>query len=457
MLNNPYDSKREFFDAGNTRSYNFRLSQLISLKNAIEKNEDEIINALSLDLGKPPFEAYTAEIGFVYNEINHAIKNLKKWIKPKRLNTPIYLQPANSYIYPEPKGIVLIVSPWNYPFQLSISPLIGAIAAGNCVLLKPSHQAKNTEYLLTKIIEQTFSNNYISVVTGPGSSAVSSLINNHRFDHIFFTGSVEAGKKVLESASKYLTPVTLELGGKSPVIVHEDADLDIAAKRITWAKFYNAGQTCIAPDYLLVHESKKDLLIQRLKFYIKKYYDDNEKESNNIGRIISDKKFDRLISLIENSHILEGGFYNREKRFISPTLVDGIDVTHPLMKEEIFGPLLPILTYNQISDVINIVRLNPYPLALYLFTESNTVEEYIMENIQFGGGCINNAIYHIVNSNLPFGGVGYSGMGRYHSKYSFDTFTHEKSIFKSYGKFDSNLIYPPYKEKTFKLVKKILK
>lgn len=457
MLTNPYDSKRSFFDKGNTRGYDFRINQLQKLKNSIEKYEDEIINALNLDLGKPPFEAYTAEIGFIYNEINHAIKNLKKWMKPKKLHTPVYLQPANSYIYPEPKGVVLIISPWNYPFQLSIAPLIGAIAAGNCAILKPSHQAINTEKILTKIIEESYNENYVSIVTGPGSSIVSSLIENYRFDHIFFTGSVEAGKKVLELASKHLTPVTLELGGKSPVIVHEDVNLDMAAKRITWAKFYNAGQTCIAPDYLLLHESKKDQLVEKLKYYIKNYYDDNSEESNNIGRIINHKRFDRLISLMENSNILEGGFFNREKKYIAPTLIDEIDVNHPIMKEEIFGPILPILTYNKLSEVIDIIKLNPYPLALYLFTESNSVEDYIINNIQFGGGCINNAIYHIVNSNLPFGGIGFSGMGRYHSKYSFDTFTHEKSIFKSIGKFDSNLVYPPYKEKTLTLVKKILK
>lgn len=456
MLQNPYNSKREYFDNGNTRSYEFRITELKKLKNIIEENEDDIINALTLDLGKPIFESYTAEIGVVYQELNHAIKNLNKWMSPKKVPTPIYLQPANSYIYPEPKGVVLIVSPWNYPFQLAMSPLIGAIAAGNCVVLKPSNQSKETEKILSKIIHDAFPEDYISVIEGAGSETVTPLIENYRFDHIFFTGSVNVGKKILELSAKHLTPVTLELGGKSPTIIHEDADIDIAAKRITWAKFYNAGQTCVAPDYLLVHESKKKILVDKIKLYINKYYGEDPRNSKNLGRIINEKRFDRLISLLEGSNILEGGCFNKKDRFIAPTLIDEVDMEHPIMQEEIFGPILPILTYKDISDVIDIVRKNPYPLALYLFTENKTIKNYIIENIQFGGGCINHLISHVANANLPFGGVGFSGMGRYHSKYTFDLFSHEKSIFKSKGKFDSNLLYPPYKEKNLRLAKKFL-
>lgn len=456
MLQNPYISKREYFDKGNTRNYEFRITQLKKLKSIIEKNEEDIINALTLDLGKPIFESYTAEIGVIYQELHHAMKNLENWMKSKKVPTPIYLQPARSYIYPEPKGVVLIISPWNYPFQLAISPLIGAMAAGNCAVLKPSNQSKETEKIISKIIHEAFPDNYISVVEGPGSETVTPLIENYRFDHIFFTGSVNVGKKILELSAKHLTPVTLELGGKSPTIVHEDADIDIAAKRITWAKFYNAGQTCVAPDYLLVHESKKEALINNIKLYMRKYYGNDARKSENLGRIINERRFNRLISLLEGCNILEGGNYNKGERFISPTLVDGIDMEHPIMKEEIFGPILPILTYNDISEVVEIVRMNPYPLALYLFTESRATENYIIENIQFGGGCINHAISHVANSNLPFGGVGYSGMGRYHSKYTFDLFSHEKSIFKSKGKLDSNLLYPPYNEKNLRLAKKFL-
>lgn len=456
MLQDPYSSKRKFFDNGNTRVYEFRITQLENLKNMIKKNEEAIINALTLDLGKPLFESYTAEIGVVYQELNHTIKNLRSWMRPKKVSTPIYLQPASSYIYPEPRGVVLIVSPWNYPFQLAISPLIGAIAAGNCVILKPSNQSKETEKILSKIINDTFKDNYISVVEGPGSEVVLPLIENYRFDHIFFTGSVNVGKKILELSAKHLTPVTLELGGKSPTIVHEDADIDIAAKRITWAKFYNAGQTCVAPDYLLVHESKKEALIDKMKSYISKYYGDNPRKSENLGRIINEKRFDRLIYLLENTNIIIGGDYSKKDRFISPTLIDKVHITHPIMKEEIFGPILPILTYKDISEVLDIVRRNPYPLALYLFTRDKLIENYIIDNIQFGGGCINHLISHVANSNLPFGGVGFSGIGRYHSKYSFDTFSHEKSIFKSRGSLDSNLLYPPYKEENLRLAKKFL-
>ena len=456
MAENLYSSKQEYFHKGYTRSYEFRIKQLKNLRDEIKKNEEEIINALTMDLGKPIFESYTAEIGVVYQELNHTIKNLKSWMNPKKVPTPVYLQPANSYIYSEPLGVVLIISPWNYPFQLAISPLIGAIAAGNCIILKPSNQSKEIEKIISKIISNIFEDNYISVVEGSGSSVVTPLIENYRFDHIFFTGSMNVGKKILELSAKHLTPVTLELGGKSPTIVHEDGDIDLAAKRITWAKFYNAGQTCVAPDYLLVHESKKETLIEKIKSYIEKYYGNNPQDSKNLGRIINEKRFDRLISLLDNTNILVGGDYNRETRFISPTLVDEVNINHPIMQEEIFGPLLPILTYGDISEVVDIVRKNPYPLALYLFTKDRMIEHYILDNLQFGGGCINHLITHVANSNLPFGGVGFSGMGKYHSKYTFDTFSHEKSVFKSMGTIDTNILYPPYNERNLTLAKKFL-
>lgn len=456
MFNNTYNLKRKYFDGGNTKSYQFRIQQLENLKNSIEKYEDDIIRGLRLDLNKPEFESYTAEIGIVYQEIRLAMKNLRKWMKPRKVHTPIYLQPASSYIYPEAKGVVLIISPWNYPFQLSMSPLVGAIAAGNCILLKPSNQSKAVAKIIEQLIQETFAEEYISVVMGAGSEVVEPLIENHRFDHIFFTGSIEVGKKILGLSAKHLSPVTLELGGKSPTIVHKDADIDQAAKRITWAKFYNCGQTCIAPDYLLIHESQKYSLIDRIKYYINLYYGHNPIKSKNLGRIINEKRFNRLISLLEGCNIIYGGDHGFKERFISPTLVDGIDINHPIMKEEIFGPILPILTYDNISQVIQIIRENPYPLSLYLFTKDKRVENFIIENIEFGGGCINHLISHVANSNLPFGGIGYSGMGKYHSKYSFDTFSHEKSIFKSGDLFDTNILYPPYSNEKLKLAKKFL-
>lgn len=447
---------RQFFNEGRTRPYEFRIKQLEKLKSAIENYEDEIMEALKKDLGKPKFEAYTAEIGIVYQEINYAIRNLRSWMKPKKVPTPIYLQPAISFIYPEPKGLVLIISPWNYPFQLAISPLVGAIAAGNCVVLKPSNKSKETEKIIEKIINEIYPSHYVSVVRGSGSEVVSPLIENNSFDHIFFTGSVEVGKKIMESAAKHLSPVTLELGGKSPVIVHEDADIENAAKRITWAKFYNCGQTCIAPDYLLVHESKKEELVEKIRFYINKYYGEEPAKSSNLGRIINNKSFNRLVTLLGGCEIIQGGKHREEDKYIDPTLVEGVTMDHPIMKEEIFGPILPILAYKDISQVVATVRMNPYPLALYLFTQDQRIEDYILENIQFGGGCINHLIAHVANQHLPFGGVGFSGMGNYHSKYSFDTFTHKKSIFKSKGKLDSNMLYPPYKDERLKLVKKFL-
>lgn len=453
----PYTSKKSFFQSGITRSYNFRIEQLKNLKNSIKKYENDIIKALQNDLGKPTFEAYTAEVGIVYEEINIAIKNLKTWMKRKKVSTPIFLIPSKSYILPEPKGVVFIISPWNYPFQLSISPLIGSIAAGNCAILKPSNQSKHTEVIINKVIEETFPEDYISVVRGSGSSVVEPLIANYRFDHIFFTGSVNIGKKILECAAKHLTPTTLELGGKSPSIVCKDADLEEAAKKITWAKYYNLGQTCVAPDYLLVHEDIKTQLIDKIKKYIVLFYGENPEKSENLGKIINEKRFNRLLELLNSGNTIQGGQWNREKLFIYPTLLDNINLENDIMNEEIFGPILPILTFKDNDDIVKIIRKNPYPLALYLFTDNESTEKFILQNIEFGGGCINDTISHLVNPKLPFGGIGYSGMGAYHSKYTFETFSHMKSIFKSGKLFNSSLKFPPYTDLKLNLAKFFMK
>lgn len=457
MLENPYQNKRSFFDQGNTKSYEFRIEQLKKLKAAINNNETNIIDALTLDLGKPEFESYTAEIGVVYQEINFAIRKLRGWMRPKYVLTPIFLLPAISYITPEPKGVVLIISPWNYPFQLIMSPLIGAIAAGNCVILKPSNKSIRTQHIISNIIGQAFEEEYISVVEGPGYTTANLLIENYRFDHIFFTGSARVGKIILELAAEHLSTVTLELGGKSPAIVHSDADIDIAAKRITWAKFFNAGQTCIAADYVLVHASKREEFIERLKYYINYYYGESPESSNNYGRIINNDRFESLIHLLNDGNIISGGEYHRKIKYIEPTLIDEVSMDDKIMKEEIFGPILPILTYEDITEVVKIVRMNRYPLALYLFTLDKEVKDYIIDNIEFGGGCINHALSHVVNSYLPFGGVGNSGMGNYHSKYTFDEFSHQKSIYKAITKYELNLKYPPYTEAKIKLAKWFLK
>lgn len=455
--NDIFYSKRNFFDEGKTKSYNFRINQLKKLKSTIKKYEGDISDALYMDLHKSAFESYTAEIGFIYEEINYTIKHLKKWLEPNRVRDIVSTMPSKSYIYPEPLGVVLIIGPWNYPFQLILGPLIGAIAAGNCVIIKPSNQSINTSLVIEKIIKEIFPKKYISVIQGSGSTVVPNLIESYSFNHIFFTGSPKVGKDILKSASYNLTPVTLELGGKSPAIVHNDANLDLVAKRIVSGKFYNAGQTCIAPDYLLVHDNVKSELIEHIIKYIKEFYGENPKNSEAYGRIINENRFTTLIDFLNKADILFGGDSDMDELYIEPTILDCKDINSPLMEEEIFGPLLPVLTYKDINEVIDIVRINRYPLALYLFTNDKKIEQFIIDRIEFGGGCINNSLLHILNPKMPFGGIGNSGMGSYHGKYSFDTFTHYKSILKSHNTIDVALRYPPYEDKKLDLVKKIMK
>lgn len=452
-----FNLKRSFFDDGQTRSYEFRIEQLKNLKEMIKKNEKELTEALFLDLHKSAFEAFTSEIGILYEEINYAIKHLKSWMKPKKTGTPLVLQLSSSKVYSEPLGVVLIIGPWNYPVQLVLAPLIGAISAGNCAMIKPSAQSKNTSKVLAKIINETFCEKYISVVEGPGAMIGPKLIEPYRFNHIFFTGSPRVGKDIASMAAKHLTPITLELGGKSPVIVDKDANIDIAAKRLTWAKYFNAGQTCVCPDYLLVHESVKNELLNRMKYYIKQFFGDNPIESPDFGRIINEKRFDTLQKLLGEGNIVVGGECDNQSRFIAPTIIDDINMDCKIMQEEIFGPILPVITYNDIHEVVAIIRENRYPLSLYLYTKNKAVEKFILETIEFGGGCINNGIIHLVSSKVPFGGVGFSGMGRYHGKYSFDTFSHKKSIVNTVDWFDMPLRYAPYNEKKLKIAKKFFK
>ncbi len=440
-----YRSKRAFFDEGGTRSYRFRMEQLTLLKRAIKKFEPQIVEALYADMHKPELEAYSSEIGILYEEVDFALKHLKGWMKPQRVSTPMLLQPSRSKIVAEPLGVVLIIGAWNYPFQLLISPLIGAIAAGNCAVLLPSDGSPNTATIVEKLVGDIFDPRYVSVVQGAGAVVGPRLIEGYPFNHIFFTGSPAVGRKVMAMAAAHLTPVTLELGGKSPAIVHADANLKVAVKRLVWAKFFNAGQTCIAPDYLLVHHSVKARVVELAKRYITEFYGDHPNgESPDLTHIVNERRFSTLVGYLEGGTIVHGGASQRETLFIEPTLLDNVPLDSPVMQEEIFGPILPIIPYDSLDEALTVVRRNRYPLALYLFTESREVERFFTGRVEFGGGSINNTMMHLVNPKLPFGGVGNSGMGSYHGRRSFETFSHYKSILRTSTVVDLSFIYAPY-------------
>ncbi|MGJ7912538.1 aldehyde dehydrogenase [Neobacillus sp. LXY-1] len=446
----------QYFHSQETKNIDFRLQQLERLKKGIMQYESQINEALRKDLGKHPFESYASEVGFVLNSITHTMKRLKKWAKPKKVKTPVALFPSKSMIRYEPYGTVLIIGPFNYPFQLLIEPLIGAIAAGNCVVLKPSEVVPNVSAVITEMVDTIFDRAYIRSVQG-GVETTTSLIHAS-FDYIFFTGSVPVGRIVMEAAAKKLVPVTLELGGKSPVIVDQSADIKVAANRIVWGKTLNSGQTCVAPDYLLVHESVKDALIDEMKRTLTKFYGTNIEKSPDFGRIVSDKHFARLKNILEKErdHIIFGGATNSETRFFEPTLIEAT-WNSPSMEDEIFGPLLPILPYKELDDAIISINQLPKPLALYLFTSDRQVEEKVLTEVSSGGVSINETVTHLANPELPFGGVGNSGIGAYHGHYSFTTFSHAKSILKKSTKIDLPLLFPPYNDKNLKLVRRFLK
>jgi len=448
------DKQRSFFLNQNTKDIKFRKRQLIILKEAIAHNEQEILLALKKDLNKSTFEGYATEIGMVYEEIGFMLHNINRLAKSKRVRTPITLFPAVSRIYKEPYGVVLIMSPWNYPFQLAMVPLIGAIATGNCTMIKPSNYSSNTSAVIRKIITENFKPEYISVVEG-GREANQSLLEQ-KFDYIFFTGSVAIGRTVMEKAAAHLTPVTLELGGKSPCIIDKTADIKTTAKRLAWAKYLNAGQTCVAPDYLLIHESVKEEFLKELKKNIQTMYGEKPQENENFPKIINEKHFERLNKLIAGGKVIVGGNSNPATLQIEPTVFDQVSWSDEIMQEEIFGPIFPVITYKEIGEIVEKINSRPKPLALYLFTTSKSVEKTILGKISFGGGCVNGAILHLATSNMPFGGVGDSGMGNYHGEASFRTLSHEKSVLKKYVGFDVPLIYPPYGNRV-NLLKKIMK
>ncbi|MGE7656934.1 aldehyde dehydrogenase [Bacillus altitudinis] len=437
-----------------TPSVQERIRLLNDLKAAIKHHEKDILQALAHDLHKSEQEAYTTEIGMVYEEINHTVKHLHKWAKPSRAKTPLTHIGSKSMIIKEPYGSVLIIAPWNYPFQLALSPLVGAISAGNAVTLKPSELTPHVSNVIGTIVESVFQEDLAAVVEG--GVDVSTELLKLPFDYIFFTGSVAVGKVVMEAAAKHLTPVTLELGGKSPCIVMPDADIKLAAKRITFGKFTNAGQTCIAPDYLLVHESIKEDLLREMTTCIRDFYGDQPETNPHFGKNVSQRHFDRLSQFLSNGTIVTGGQRNEQELKIAPTILDHITWEDPVMQEEIFGPILPVISFDSLQEAADMIKARPKPLALYLFTTNKETEAYILDNLSFGGGCINDTLMHVATPYLPFGGVGESGIGRYHGKESFFTFTHEKSVLRQTNRFDFSFRYPNAKN-GLDIVRKFLK
>lgn len=447
---------QQHFESGATRPYAFRKQQLEKLKECLYKYEEKIYAALYADLKKNKEECWVTEIGFVITEINFALKHLRRWMKPERVGTNLLNFPGKSYVLHEPLGVVLIIGPWNYPLQLVLTPLVGAIAAGNCAVIKPSELAPNTAAMVQKIIEELYPAHYIKVVQGEGASVIPAMMKPFRFDHVFYTGSTAVGKTIYRLAAEQLVPVTLELGGKSPCLVEADANIKVAARRIAMTKFSNAGQMCAAPDYVLVHSKVKDAFVEELKKAIHAFYNSEETREYHYGKIVNDKHYQRLVNYLTEGRVLYGGGHNRETLFFEPTLLDNLQSEGLLMKEEIFGPLLPIIAWQKEDEVYAILQKNNNPLAFYVFTSSQAHADKWTRSIPFGGGCINNASWHLTNHHLPFGGRGNSGMGAYHGRFSFDTFSHKKAILKTPTWFDPSVKYPPFKGK-LSLFKKFIK
>jgi aldehyde dehydrogenase (NAD+) len=454
-LNFSLKNLRSFYESGSTLSYEFRKKQLLAFEKAIIKYDDEINKALHADLKKSKEETWATETGLLMGEIKNTIKNLHNWMKPKKVSSGLVTFPSSAKIYRDPLGVVLIIAPWNYPFQLLLIPLVGAIAGGNCAVLKPSELAPATERIIIKIIEEIFPENYIKVISGNGAEVVPAMINSFRFDHIFYTGSTTVGKEIYKLAANYLIPVTLELGGKSPCIVEADADIKVAAKRIVLGKFLNAGQTCIAPDYILVHEKVKNKLLNELKNAIESFYTNDPSSSNDYGKIINANRFKKLTGYLNKEKIFYGGKTNEASLYIEPAILENISMNDDVMKEEIFGPVLPVLSFTTTEEAMQIVQQNENPLAFYLFTKDKNKEEEWIKKIPFGGGCINNSVWHFANSNFPFGGIGNSGIGAYHGKNTFLVFTHAKPVLKTSTMLDPSLKYPPFKGK-LKLFKQLI-
>lgn len=456
IIRDKFNNSKAFFNTHKTKNLKFRKQQLKLLSKNIKNHENELLDALYKDLGKSKVEAYATEIGMLLKSIKLMRKELKNWSKTKQTDTPLYLFPTKSFIKKEPYGTVLIIGPFNYPVQLVFEPLIGAIAAGNTAIVKPSELTPHVAIVIRDIIEDTFDETYVSVVEG-GIEETQTLLSLP-FDYIFFTGSEKVGKIVYEAAARKLIPVTLELGGKSPVIVDDTANIKVASERISFGKFTNAGQTCVAPDYILVQRKVKNDLIKALKKTITEFYGENIEKSPDFGRIVNQKHFNRLNDLLQihKDNVVFGGNSSKEDLYIEPTLLDNITNDNKIMKEEIFGPILPIITYDNFDEVLEIIQSKSKPLSLYLFSEDENMTHRVLEELSFGGGAINDTLMHLANPNLPFGGIGSSGIGQYHGKYSFDTFSHMKSYTFKSTRLESSLFFPPYKGK-FKYIKTFFK
>lgn len=458
MFSKLTEAQKQFFETGRTRDLAFRICQLQLLADAMRKNETVLEEALKKDLGKSAFESYATEIGFVLADIRYTIQNLQKWSAPKRVRTPLYLFPGKSKIQKEPYGSVLILGPYNYPVQLLAEPLVGAIAAGNCAVLKPSELTPHVSEAMYQIVHSTFKEEYIACVEG--GVEVNQELLSQKFDYIFFTGSERVGRIVMKAAAENLTPVTLELGGKSPVIIEKTANIKEAARRIAWGKLMNAGQTCVAPDYVLVDESRKQQFLTEMKTAFSHLYGKEIKKNPDFGRIVNERHMERLQKILEQDakYLFCGGEADALQRYIEPAILDlGKDQNAASMQEELFGPILPVLSYHKLEDAVRFVNKRAKPLALYLFTKKRSAERFVLERVSSGGVCVNDTISHLINPDLPFGGVGASGMGQYHGKYSFDTFTHEKSVFYKPADWNLPVCYPPFTKGKMNLVKFFLK
>jgi aldehyde dehydrogenase (NAD+) len=445
---------RATFDSGKTRPLAWRREQLKALRKMLVEREAELLDALAADLGKPRLEAWATDIGFVINEIDHALKHLRRWTRAKRVRTPLVTKPARARVVPEPLGVVLVIAPWNYPVQLALAPLVGAIAAGNAVVLKPSEIAAHTSGALAHFLPEYIDPEAIAVVEGAVGETKALLAE--RWDHIFYTGNGRVGRVVMEAASRHLTPVTLELGGKSPAIVDSTANLEVAARRIAWGKYLNAGQTCIAPDYVLVAREKADQLVELIRRAVFDFYGNDPQTSPDYARIVSDNQFQRLSGLLASGTAAVGGETDKATRYIAPTVLRDVALDAPVMEEEIFGPLLPILPVGGVDEAISFVNAHEKPLALYVFSGDKAATDRVIERTSSGGVCVNATLYQVAVPGLPFGGVGESGQGAYHGKATFDVFSHAKPVLKKSTRPDPDLAYPPYTDKKERLMRRFL-